>query len=289
MLSIHLGAHKTASTHLQFSLRQVEEQLRERGLAYADPRTLRKEMPLSDALAKGSRSKEAAECRRQLTGLRESHETLLLSEENILGGTHRNNLISKWGMLYPNAGPRIRRVIDLAGGGPATLFLSVRDPAAYNVSAFALQVQQGNEVDIGHYLRGRDPSRIRWSGLVRRLSFIPAVEKIVVWRYEDYRALRPLLLNYLLSEDLAALVPEPPPSNVSMTQPGYEWFLAKLQAGTDLERRVLVRRAQRRFSRADGHPPLRLFEDDVYARSAVNYATEITRIRRQSKVEFLDP
>jgi len=288
-LSIHLGAHKTASTHLQFSLRQIQDRLSEAGVFYADPAQLRDALPLALALAQGARSKAARECQRQFEAARATHEALLISEENILGGTHRTNMYSRWGTLYSHAPKRLRQVIAMAGTESATIYLAVRDPAGFHVSAFALQLSLGNEIELDPYLGGRDPARVRWSGLVKRLAAVESVGRIVVWRYEDYAAIRPRLLDRLVPSSLVAEVPEPAPRNVSVTQPGYEWYRERAMIDTQSDLRVLFRRARQKFPREAGHPPLRLLDDEVHARSAYIYAAEIAAIRKLPGVEFLDP
>lgn len=288
-LTIHLGAHKTASTHLQQSVRQVRDRLLAAGVFHADPVLLRGSLPLAAALAKGPGSVPARRFSAELRRMRAGLPDLLLSEENILGGTHRERLHSARGVIYPEAQARVRQVIAMAGGGPATLLLAVRDPAAFHVSAFALQLSLGNEIELGAYLGGRDPARAGWAGLVARLAALEEAARIVVWRYEDYRQLRPRILALMLPPGLAALVPEPPPANVSLSQPGYEWFLRRAMADSEVDLRILAGRACRRFDRGAGHAPLRLLPEEDYRRSAANYARAIARLRRMPKVELLEP
>lgn len=288
-LTIHLGAHKTASTHLQYSLRLARQQLRQGGVFYADPIQLRHDgLPLMNALATG-RAELFDRTARRLAAAREIFPEMLLSEENILGGTRRGRLSGRSGFVYPFALGRVRRVIALAGGGPVTLFLSLRDPAHFYVSAFALQMSYGAEVDFDSYLDGRDPARIGWTGLVRRLAGIEDVARIVVWRYEDYPALRQRLLARLLPPALVPHVPEPPPANESVTQAGYDWFVRRALEDDDIDLPTLLRRARNRFPRAQGHAPLRPLGDADYARSARAYGEQIARLRLLPKVEYLEP
>jgi len=286
-LTLHLGAHKTASTHLQVSLRLARRELRAGGVFYADPGVLRHDgLPLVRALTHGGRAARVVSER--LAEARACCPELLLSDENILGGTHRSCLFSRQGMIYPGVRARLRRCLALAGGGPAVLCLSVRDPAQFNVSAFALQLALGNEIEIDAYLQGRDPAALSWSGLAQRLASVPGVARLLVWRYEDYPALRPRLLARILPPGLAALVPEPPPSNESLTQPGYEWFLRRAMADSEADLRVLANRARLRFRRADGHAALRLLPEADYRRSAVAYAEDLRQLRALPGVEFLE-
>ena len=288
-LTIHLGAHKTASTHLQYSLRLAQPALMRGGVFYADPTQLRHPgLPLTDALATDeARYLDVVTAR--LAQARAVYPELLLSEENILGGTRSGRICGPNGFVYPMAVARVRRTIELAGGGPATLFLSVRDPAHFYVSAFALQMTYGAEVEFETYLADRDPTRIGWVGLVRRLASIAGVARVVVWRYEDYAALRPRLLARLLPPGTAGLVPDPPPANESVTQAGYEWFVKRALGDSDTDLRVLVRRARNRFPRAEGHAPMRPLDDAAYARSAQRYAVQVAQLCDLPKVEFLLP
>ena len=289
-LTIHLGAHKTASTHLQQSLRMALDDLRRGGVAYADPVVLRGlGLPLLDVLACGGEAgRDARRVARLLAGLRETMPELLLSDENILGGTHRNRMFGRNGMVYPFAAARLARTLELAGGGPATVCLSVRDPARFNVSAFALQVAHGNEREIGDWLMGRDPARLNWSGLARRLTAVPGVARLLVWRYEDYAALRPRLLERLLPPALAGWVPEPPPVNRSLTQPGYDWF-RRMLAESGADPAVIARRARQRFRPELGHAALDPLSGADHARSAAHYAADLARLRRLPLVEFIEP
>ncbi len=288
-LTIHLGAHKTASTHLQQALCLARPALRRGGVCYADPWTLRGQgVDLARLLGKDAATPgELRRFARTLADARDTCPDLLISEENILGRTGRRRLVGRDRQLYPEAGARLQQVIALAGGGPATLFLSVRDPAAFNLSVFALQVGKGKEFDLDMFLNGRDPARIGWAELVGRLRAVPGVARVVVWRYEDYAALRPRLLAQMLPPALAGAVPDPPPLNESLTQPGYDWFLRMAMSDPDADLRALARRALMRFPRAQGHAPLRLLSDAVQARSAAEYARDLAGLAGLPGVDLL--
>lgn len=289
-LSIHLGAHKTASTHLQYALRQVREPLAGAGLCYVDPGLLRTApLDLTQILSAGLDAPQEPAFRDALQALRHGCSDMLLSEENILGGTHRSRLVSRKGVLYPFAVRRLRQVLALAQEKQAALYLAIRDPASFHVSAFSLQVLLGNEIELAPYLRGRDPAQVDWLGLVRRLAAMREVTRLVVWRYEDYAALRPALLRMMLPNGLAEAVSDPPPSNEGLTQAGYDWLLRRVRANADADQRQLAARARNRFRRADGHGPLRLLPPEDYARSAENYAAQVAAMAGLRKVEFLHP
>ena len=289
-LSIHLGAHKTASTHLQVSLRQVRDQMAAAGLCYVDPAHLRtKPLMLTQMLADGPGCAGEDDFIAAFQALRGGAPDLLVSEENILGGTHRSNCVSRKGVFHPFAVRRLRHLLALTGEEECTLYLALRDPAGFNTSAFALQVSAGNEVEFSAWLRGRDPAHLGWLSLVRRLVAMKDVRHLVIWRYEDYGALRPQLLARMLPDGVAAQVPDLPPANESMTQTGFDWFVDRAMRDSEIDLRKLAMAARLKFRRADGHAPLRLVSDADQLRSAREYADDVAAISGLPKVEFLRP
>lgn len=145
------------------------------------------------------------------------------------------------------------------------------------------------EIEIEQYLCGRDPAQADWAELAQRLSEIPEVTRIVVWRYEDYAALRSRILAQMLPPSLAALVPEPKPANESITQEGYEWFCGAAMKDFDMDLNILIHQARNRFPRSQGYSSLRPFGDDVYRRSAEYYAENLIALARVPKVQLMTP
>ena len=291
-LILHLGAHKTATTHLQKSLQLAVETLAEAGIYYAGPDLLRTDLcPLVDGVgAKGPQGH--AKAQRASAVLHQAQADfphLLVSDENLLGGTNRMGLFDRKGRIYPLAAPRLQRIIALTGAKDVTVALSVRDPAAFMVSAFSLQITRGHELDIRDYLCGRDVAALSWSELAERLLGVEGVSRLVLWRYEDYGALRPQILARLLTPELVPAIPEPPPANMGLTQMAYDWLIARAMEDSDADLRSLVREAWRKFPKTGDRAGLRLLEDDEYRRSAEAYAADLAALRAMTGVEFLAP
>lgn len=290
VLTLHLGAHKTATTHLQESLRLAICPLRDVGVHYLGPRDLRENLlPLIRSLNDSGRVAQRQRTRRRMRTAFDVYPEILLSDENIIGGTKRHRLFGPNGQIYPDAGPRLRLLTRLLGNRPVVAALSVRDPARFHMSAFSLQVSQGFELDPDQYMSGRDPAAVDWTGLARRILAVPGVTRLIMWRYEDYRSLRPRILDALLPAGLSAQVPDPRPANVGISQPAYDWLVARAMKDSDTDLRILVRRARSRFPRQDGHPALDMLCADDYERSARNYALDVDRLRGLPGVELLEP
>lgn len=290
-LTLHLGAHKTATSHLQMALRMATANLRDAGMFYAGPERLRETtLPLTRTLyGTGNVPALRRRARRRMDNVFDLFPEVLLSDENFLGGTRRDKLFGRSGRVYPDAEKRLAELMSMLRHRPATAVLSVRDPADFNVSAFALQLTFGLEIDLAGYLDGRDPCALDWTDLASRILQAKGIERLIVWRYEDYQRLYPRILRRLLPFPALPHVGNPAPANVSLSQPGYEWFVEQAMDNADIDLRVLSRRARERFPRADGHPGLRLLSDQDRARSRELYAQDVARLRALPEVEFLDP
>lgn len=185
---IHLGAHKTATTHLQDALSEAREALLEAGVDALPTTALRAvgfPPPAGRAdwrlLAGGWAMRRRLEA--AVAPLRRGPRVLAVSEENVLGLS--TGLLSD--PLYPGAENRLRRLRPLARAGRLQVFLSVRDPAAALPSAYA-QVLRSRPVPGGFaavraQALAAPPS---WSALARRIIAALPGAPLTVWRFEDY-------------------------------------------------------------------------------------------------------
>lgn len=287
-LTIHLGAHKTATTHLQASWRGAMAELNRQGLYYAGPIDLRQSRcPLTHALGDPRGSVREQRVRAYFDMVRDVYPRILLSDENMLGGTRRDFFFGKAGQVYPDGVPRLRQMFSMLGDRPATVALAVRDPASFQLSAFSLQVMQGTELELEGYLNGRLPWALSWAELARRILTLPQVRRLVVWRYEDYDRLRSRILTTLLSSQLAPYIPDPNPVNIGLSQPGYDWLIGQAMTVTDADLRDLAAQAQQKYPRGQGYPALDLLSSEARARSAQVYQDDIRQLCQLPKVEFL--
>ena len=290
VLTLHLGAHKTATTHLQASLRAANGVLRERGVHFAGPTVLRTQRcPLTLALSESGTERQAERARRHLADVAEIYPELLISDENIIGGTRRGYLFGRRGQIYPQAAPRLRKLLTLLPNRPVDAVLSIRDPASFLTSAFSLQLNRGMELELDGYLNGRDPTAVDWTDLAARILSLPGIRRLTVWRYEDYRALRPRILSELLPPGVAPLIPDPRPVNVGMSRQGYDWLTGRAMQDAEADLRELAGQARTRFPRSAGHDPLVLLGHAQRRLSARRYAQDVARLRELPGVIFLDP
>ncbi|MDO5606192.1 MAG: hypothetical protein Q4G25_13625 [Paracoccus sp. (in: a-proteobacteria)] len=286
-IRIHLGAHKTATSELQYALRTVRGRLARGGLGYLGPRALRSEsLPLYAAMHE-THPEAAPKLRAGLADWLGAHEHHLISEENIIGSTYRGSMFGAGGQLYPHAATNLARLLDLMGHPQVELFLSLRDPALFVTSAYGQQLRMGVSIDIDSYIKGVDIAALSWADLARRLLAVPGVTRLIVWRYEYYNALRPLLLERMLGPALAAIVPPPSRRNAGISAAAYNALLQTAMEDLDTPVAELVRQACAAHPRVRGVPSMRPLRPRLYLRSRRAYMHDLAEMAGIERVEML--
>jgi hypothetical protein len=213
---LHIGAHKTATTHLQDVLEALRPPLAAAGVDFI-PRERSRHLHLhAHAGRLGWRLwLGGAAMRRKIDArvgpLRSGPPVVAISDENMPGLA--TALLG--GDFYPAAERRLRPFAALARGpAPLAVFLSVRDPAGLLPSAYA-QVLRSRPVPGGFGpIRERALARPpRWSDLVARVRrALPGVP-LRVWTYEDYRHHDRAILSAFCGTALPPLPVLPPPAS----------------------------------------------------------------------------
>jgi len=281
MIRLHLGAHKTASTHLQQTLRPHRARLARAGLVWLDPRDLRA-APLDPSAAAETGAPGGAAALVGAAGVE-----ALLSEENLLGSAHERGM---WlaRRLYPRAGARLANLLAATGWHGVGLFMAVRDPAAFLVSAYAQRLYAGQVTDFATFLDGLDPVLLRWSDLAARLVAVPGVAGLTVWRHEDYPAILSRLLPRMLPDDLGAGIrPLPQVVHPGLSAAAHAEVLARIAAGQPGA--GLARALRTRYPKSDAWPGYQPFDATARAASATAYCDDLARLARLDGVTLLTP
>ncbi len=189
-IALHIGAHKTATSHLQRSFAVQQQALNNVGVRYYGPDTLRKprhtlidlfDLKLGDTLPKPTRTRAA-----QLDHMFQDGHRLVLSDENFIGVMHRpdGNMRSP---LYRGAEERVTAFVEAVAPYPVDLFIGIRNPAGFLASAYGQALMGQSPILFADYLAKNPMALVQWAGLIAGLRQIPNVGRIVVWKQEDYR------------------------------------------------------------------------------------------------------
>ena len=276
-LIVHIGAHKTATTHLQMRLRRGRAALAATNAAYVGPDDTRGPVQLSSLVeAPGAAPDEEAGWRARIDAEAEAGRgRLLLSEENLIGVMRPGLLIDRDGRLYPRAGPQLRALFQVLDRRPTSIALAVREPASFLTSAFGMWLQAGGGVLVEDFLRGADPRRSRWTDLAARIFEATGTPRLSVWRYEDYPRARNRILARLLGPDRVAAVPGARRALVGWSQAAYDRLVQDvLGAGPQDSLADLARAARAAHPRRHGMPRLEVIPEAVRAECAAHYEAD---------------
>ena len=273
---VHIGAHKTATTHLQDTLEAIQPILVQRGLDAINHREFRRAGQRLVSLrnwrvwAGGRILREAF--RACLEPLRAGPDRVILSEENFLGFP-RSIVRAK---PYQSAGLRLRALAALNAEAPLHLFLTIRRMDAFLSSAYAQVLRSHPAKTPFNELK---PVWIaappRWTDIVRRIRRAAPDAPLTIWRYEDYPAHRSEILGKLCGTRIDEL-PEVPRPEVTM-RPSATAVLAAEALDPAMPLNGWRRRVETLYREApvgEGSPPYAPFDEAERERFADAYEAD---------------
>lgn len=285
-ITLLAGAHKTASSHLQHSLLDAQDVLRDMGIAVIGPKTIRRDLTPFSQLLRDGVSPEVV--RAGANGFLDHHcgaaGQVLLMDENLLGGTDRKMLL-RTTRLYPWAPRRVERLLDLLHGHHIDLALAIRNPATFLPSCWSESLRLGGSDDFSAFIQGVDLTKLAWSGFIDRLRDTLPELRLTLWRYEDYCALGPALYAHLLTPEAAQVIThDPKRRRPGLSQKAADWIAA--QANVD---KGTVQKARKRFPKTtpqDAFVPWTKAEHDAISK---NYDQDVARLHARKDITLLQP
>ncbi len=264
---LHLGAHKTASTHLQKSI-EAAGPLPD--VAFWGPQKLRQPGQSIAQRFGLARIVLAHETTAELKKLSAGMSRLVLSDENVAGG-----LQTGWGHLpmppYPKAQDRVAVLasrIAAADGPKIDLCLAIRDPATYLTSAYSQILHGKRVVDPAKFISKNPIAAVDWADYVARLRTVLGVRSLTVWRQEDYPDLFDEVIAALIGEITIAPLAER--SQQRLSKMALDAVLSAKAKGLP----NVVAEAASAHPISASNPPFRLFDDAQMDASARQYAAQ---------------
>lgn len=184
-IRLHVGAHKTATTHFQRSLFRHREALRALGIDFVGPQELRESIRRQTQWVwlPGGRTRRM---RTALAPLVTGAPVLAVSEENVLG-TVSDAFASE---PYPRLAASARPMAAALRGAPVEIFLAIRSFDRLWPSCYAEALRRGWTPPTLAALADLARQPPSWLGVCRRLRRVWPDAPLTVWRHEDYDARR---------------------------------------------------------------------------------------------------
>lgn len=288
-IAFHIGAHKTATSHLQRSLKRASAELSASGVMYYGPDCFRLPGNSLQALfgIRGGSAADETELRvaDQLDLLRKDGHRLVFSEENFIGPLNQPHGRSMK-HRYKSAGDRLTQ-LAAAMDQKIDVFLAVRRPTAFINSAYCQMLLGGRIQPVAVFQRRNPLSSVDWAHLVARLRAAPGVGALTVWQYEDYGALFAKIMAGLVGEDAArSVIPRPRHINRGLSAAAVQHVLAQAEPAPDEK---LARTARQMMPVEDGHAPFDGSAAEEHAIGDAVYARQLTAIAKMEGVSLLRP
>jgi hypothetical protein len=281
-VAFHIGAHKTATSHLQRSIGAEADALAAQGVHWFGPRYLRKWDQTIPALLRLSEGQAPPD---RLGSLLQTAQRVVLSEENhigVLNDPRRKPVTCR----YPKAAQRIGAVAQ-GLGRDVDVFLAIRQPTRFVNAAYCQQLMGGKVMPMAQYRRINPLQSVDWADLVARLRAASGVGRLVVWCYEDYTTHFNAICAGLLGPAAAALVrPIAHHIHRSLSAAAVAEILHRHALGGSGDLGVGLRGL---LPVEDGYPPFDGFTRAEHAAGDASYRAQIAAIGAMPGVTLLDP
>ncbi|MGV6811427.1 MAG: hypothetical protein ACWA47_04210 [Brevirhabdus sp.] len=288
-ISLHVGAHKTATSHLQRSLQRNRPALRSVGARFFPTNKYRREIaPFHAALRNGTPLAELrAELDPMLANAAQGMDRLILSDENILGQLPR---VARDARLYPWGREGAQRAVRLLGDREVELFLSIRNPVGFLQSAYSESLLHGPFQPFERFLSPFNPGSLRWSRLIEELMRATGVLRITVWRFEDYPRLRQKVVETLtgapLPKGFEFLDKRPRPG---LSARALEQLSRWHDDGRNIRDEALIGHAAGLFPKGSDWPAPQNFDPETNDRITAQYEADCQIIAGMTGVRLLSP
>jgi len=286
-VSLHLGAHKTATTHLQRSLSRAHRRLSQHGVALHVAEKLRTQgIIIPPNVQEFATPDQIAKWRVHFAAAAEGFEKLIVSDENLLGAHHRPGLPPNLKM-YKTAAARLDVLQQVFAGTETRVFLAVRNPTDYLESSFSQSLIHGRWAPVEKFLQSAPVSSILWAPIVRGLAQrLP----VTLWRYEDYSQIFTKIIAEMALPDLADRVkPAGEKHQVGLSIKAAEMILANNVL------RAVRSRAEYALAVRDMFPPendndkFRFYDHQSRMEAMTSYEHDIEEMKTIPNVTFLRP
>lgn len=268
-VTLHLGAHRCASTSFQFYLRKNADRLAAQGVGVWGAAQTRKGLFTGvfpqPGLISAARQLGRARGRVALAldkAAQGGATRLLISDENMIG-TPRRNLRDM--RLYSGIGERMARFADVLGGQVGRVVLSIRAQDACWTSSLAFSVARGGSIPTPVELDHMASGPRSWRDVIIDLACaLPDVD-IIVMPHEIYASLPEHKLAVMLGNGV-----------VPRTH-AREW----LNRAPDLGqlRRAVVQQGRSPAALPQGDGPWRPFSAPQLARMGQSYSDDLSWLR----------
>jgi len=285
-ITLHLGAHKTATSHFRALLSGNQTLLDKHDVVAPDALTIRREITqLLPTMAPGTPL--PARPKTLLNRLSQGHANLYMLDENIIGTP-----VSLFGngRIYPRAAIRLGRALRLLDGAEIRVFLSIRNPVGFVRASYLETVRNNGFSAFDEYLARTPLEGLRWLPLLKDLRKCAPGLPIHVWRYEDYAALTPQLVALALDTPHLSDTEIIPLAEI--IRPGLSARALEEMQKTGVRKSdpggsYRIKRIYEAYPKSANYPAPEVWSDSEKEALNAGYTRDMEAIRAMENVDFL--
>lgn len=281
-LHLHIGAHKTATTHLQATLIKHQALLAAASVQFEPPDAVRSLIGAGRRAAArmgAFPSLRRAGAMRRLARMDTGCDRMLVSDENSLGQCAE---IFEQTEIYPTALPRLKIWRRLARKRETIVYLGIRDYAGFLSGAYVQSIRKGAVLSPDGASRAAlCLLRRRWTDVVADVRRALPGARLRVWAFEDHETLAPRLLQEMTGQTLSPVRRRP---MATPSRDAVNTFLSARKHGA-----ADLLRFERDHPISADNPKFTLWSKTESAALFEAYQTDLAALRRDLGEDFLSP
>ena len=188
-LVLHLGVHKTATTHFQSRLFNSKKSLDRASVCYFgldETRSL-----ITSKIGNDQNFYKA------ITLPAASPKKILISDENIIGGTEK--IFSP--LIYPDVESRLKFLLNAIPVELDSVHITIRDPESYLISRYSEYLRHYGFMSVLEYFDEFDIKNFSWIPLIKKLEEVTG-KQVHVTPFETLFDNEEIYLKNLVQEDV---------------------------------------------------------------------------------------
>ena len=180
-IKLHLGAHKTATTHIQLILENNRDILLDNKIRLLTPKDLR---PNFITILKNISN----------SNLLKDVDILIISEENIAGVPYDLKISSG---IYSNVKEKLNIIKYIFPNDDIEIFFSIRSYDEFYRSSYLEVVRNRGYIPFKDFYNQDRFINNSWLSVIKSFIEVVSEENITIWCYEDFKELTPLIISQL--------------------------------------------------------------------------------------------
>lgn len=284
-IKLYIGAHKTATTHIQTLLEHNQDILKANHIQLSTPPQLRKSwLPSFLNYCHHNNNAHIEKLKKEAP----SDGIWILSEENFVGNSYE---LSQTSILYPNISLRLKCFVELFPKAKIELYFSIRSYETFYRSTYLEVVRNRGYLPFDAYYKEALFQSKSWGNVIEMFTQVIPEENITLWCYEEVHNLMPKIINQITELNNAKALIENYPikkTRESLSNKTLEVLASFSSVMTQEESQKMVEVINKKYPLGDRYAKFIAFNEKKAKEFKIKYKKDIRSIQNKyTKIKFL--